>query len=83
MLKTFTVTEILTKDAQTFESLCNHCVLYVMYPLNMLFLVYCLLTVKATVFDSHGNELSGERGTSTAFSGEGANSDSLVFSCYD
>ncbi|KAM4579894.1 ras-related protein Rab-13 isoform 1-T1 [Odontesthes bonariensis] len=25
---------------------------------------------QATVFDSHGNELSGERGTSTAFSGE-------------
>ncbi|XP_045568798.1 protein FAM189B-like [Salmo salar] len=26
---------------------------------------------QATVFDSHGNELSGERATSTAFSGEG------------
>lgn len=30
-----------------------------------------ILTPKATVFDTHGAELSGERGTSTAFSGEG------------
>lgn len=28
-------------------------------------------TVKATMYDPHGTELSGERGTSTAFSGEG------------
>ncbi len=30
-----------------------------------------ILTAKATVYDPHGTELSGERGTSTAFSGEG------------
>lgn len=29
---------------------------------------------KATMFDPHGTELSGERGTSTAFSGEGERS---------
>lgn len=33
-----------------------------------------VLTVKATVFDPVGTELSGERGTSTAFSGEGTDS---------
>ena len=40
------------------------------------------MTVKATMFDPHGAELSGERGTSTAFSGEGEKTpcltDSLV-----
>lgn len=35
---------------------------------------FSTLTVKATVFDPHGTELSGERGTSTAFSGEGEKS---------
>lgn len=34
-------------------------------------LTFFSATTKATVFDPHGTELSGERGTSTAFSGEG------------
>lgn len=38
------------------------------------------LTVKATVYDQHGNELSGERGTSTAFSGEGEKPFQIHFS---
>uniref|UniRef100_A0A3B3TP14 Family with sequence similarity 189 member B n=1 Tax=Poecilia latipinna TaxID=48699 RepID=A0A3B3TP14_9TELE len=35
---------------------------------------------QATVFDAHGTELSGERGTSTAFSGESMDSGSLLMS---
>uniref|UniRef100_A0A3B5B9X9 Family with sequence similarity 189 member B n=1 Tax=Stegastes partitus TaxID=144197 RepID=A0A3B5B9X9_9TELE len=35
---------------------------------------------QATVFDPHGTELSGERGTSTAFSGESMDSGSLLMS---
>lgn len=34
-------------------------------------LTFSSVTAKATMFDPHGTELSGERGTSTAFSGEG------------
>lgn len=34
-------------------------------------LTFFSVTAKATMFDPHGTELSGERGTSTAFSGEG------------
>lgn len=33
--------------------------------------LFLFVTLKATVFDPHGNELSGERGASIAFSGEG------------
>lgn len=32
---------------------------------------FLFVKLKATVFDAQGNELSGERGASTAFSGEG------------
>lgn len=43
--------------------------------LGMTWLIFLsVLTVKATVFDPVGTELSGERGTSMAFSGEGADS---------
>lgn len=44
---------------------------------ELLMLIVSAVTVKATVFDPHGTELSGERGTSTAFSGEGEET-----SCY-
>lgn len=36
------------------------------------------MTLKATMFDAHGTELSGERGTSTAFSGEGEKTSHVI-----
>lgn len=49
-------------------------------------LTFFSATTKATMFDPHGTELSGERGTSTAFSGEGErhhreSSDLALFKC--